>query len=147
MNFFATFFMNADRLRSSLPPLQHLLPPTAARMKLYDLATSFTFGRHRGQTVAQVLTENPGYFNYCLQMLDHFALRRADVEGWQQQYPQLQREMTTAAWSKLDEKEQLLQAEQARWQAATQAEEYYVRAEDPEWEAANGPTGCPPDEW
>lgn len=116
-------------------------------MKLYDLSTTFTFGRHQGQTLAEVLAENPGYLNFCLQVLDHFALRRADVEAWQQQYPQLQREITVAAWAKLDEKEQLLRAEQARWQAATQAEEYYVRAEDPEWEAANGPTGCPPDKW
>ena len=102
-------------------------------MKLYELSTTFTFGRHQGQTVAEVLAENPGYLNFCLQALDHFVLRRADMEAWQQQYPRLQREMTTAAWAKLDEKQQLLRAEQARWRAAAKAEnDYYYSREDAE---------------
>ena len=94
-------------------------------MKLYELTTPFTFGRHQGQTVAEVLEENPGYLNFCLQVLDHFALRRANVETWQQQYPQLQRAMTAAAWAKLDEKEQQLRAEQTRYQAVAEAEDDY----------------------
>jgi hypothetical protein len=94
-------------------------------MKLYDLISTFTFGRHQGQTVAEVLEENSGYLNFCLQVLDHFALHRADVEVWQQQYPKLQREMTVAAWPRLDAKEQLVQAEQARYQTEAQDKDDY----------------------
>lgn len=74
-------------------------------MRFYDLDTVFSFGRHQGQTVADVLAENPGYLNFCLQVLDHFALRRTDLEAWQQQFPKLQAQMTEAAWTKLDAKE------------------------------------------
>jgi hypothetical protein len=105
--------------------LHRLLLITAACMKLYNLTSTFTFGRHQGQTVAEVLAENPGYLNFCLQVLDHFVLCRADVEAWQQQYPKLQREMTTAAWAKLDEKQQQLQAAQAHWQVATDEDDSY----------------------
>lgn len=87
-------------------------------MKFYTLDTIFSFGRHQGQTVAEVLVENPGYLNFCLQVLDHFALYRADVEAWQQEFPKLSEQMTDAAWSKLDEKESQLQAELARQQEA-----------------------------
>lgn len=87
-------------------------------MRFYTLDTVFTFGRHQGQTVSQVLTENPGYLNFCVQVLDHFALQRADVEAWQQQFPKLREQMTDAAWQKLDEKEHRLQAELAREQEA-----------------------------
>lgn len=85
-------------------------------MRFYNLDTVFTFGRHQGQTVAEVLAENPGYLNFCLQVLDHFALQRADVEAWQQQFPKLREQMTGAAWQKLDEKERQLQAELAQEQ-------------------------------
>ena len=87
-------------------------------MKLYTLDAVFSFGRHQGQTVAEVLVENPGYLNFCLQVLDHFGLYRADVEAWQGAFPKLKQQMTDAAWSKLDEKESELQAQQARLQTA-----------------------------
>lgn len=96
-----------------------------AAMKFYTLDTVFSFGRHQGQTVAEVLVENPGYLNFCLQVLDHFALRRADVEAWQVEYPKLKERMTEAAWSKLDEKESELQAQQARLQAASYDDDHY----------------------
>ncbi|MDQ2769895.1 MAG: hypothetical protein M3Y54_05275 [Bacteroidota bacterium] len=79
-------------------------------MHFYYLATTFTFGIHQGQTVEQVVAEHPGYLNFCVQVLDHFALRRADVEAWQEQFPKLRHQLTDAAWAKIDEKETVLNA-------------------------------------
>ena len=59
----------------------HPTPP--ADMRFYSFDSVFSFGRHQGQTVAEVLAENPGYLNFCLQVLDHFALRRHELESWQ----------------------------------------------------------------
>ena len=96
-----------------------------AAMKFYTLDTVFSFGRHQGQTVAEVLVENPGYLNFCLQVLDHFCLYRADVEAWQEEFPKLKQQLTAAAWSKLDEKESELQAHQARLQATAYDDDHY----------------------
>ena len=94
-------------------------------MKFYTLDTIFSFGRHQGQTVAEVLVENPGYLNFCLQVLDHFGLYRSDVEAWQEEFPKLKQQMTEAAWSKLDEKESQLQAELTRQQMAADEDDSY----------------------
>ena len=74
-------------------------------MHFYDLDSVIGFGQHQGQTLAQVLDHNPGYLNFCVQVLDHFAVRRADAEEWQQHFPRLAQKMTDAAWAKIDEKE------------------------------------------
>ena len=94
-------------------------------MKFYTLNTVFSFGRHQGQTVAEVLVENPGYLNFCLQVLDHFGLYRADVEAWQKEFPKLKQQMTEAAWNKLDEKESQLQAELTRQRVAADEDDSY----------------------
>ncbi len=79
-------------------------------MRLYDLDTTFTFGIHQNLTVEQVLAAYPGYVVFCVQVLDHFVLRRADVEAWQEQFPMLRQKMTAAAWARIDEKEVVLNA-------------------------------------
>ena len=94
-------------------------------MKFYTLNTVFSFGRHQGQTVAEVLVENPGYLNFCLQVLDHFGLYRADVEAWQEEFPKLKQQMTEAAWNKLDEKESQLQAELTQQRVAADEDDSY----------------------
>lgn len=94
-------------------------------MKFYTLETGFSFGRHQGQTVAEVLVENPGYLNFCLQVLDHFGLHRSDVEAWQEEFPKLKQQMTEAAWNKLDEKESQHQAELTRQQVAADEDYSY----------------------
>ncbi len=77
-------------------------------MHFYGLDTAFHFGQHKGLTVRQVLEINPSYLGFCVRTLDHFALRRADVITWQQDFPALQKWLNTEVWAKLDAKEAAL---------------------------------------
>jgi hypothetical protein len=79
-------------------------------MRFYDLDTTFTFGIHQGITVAQVLAAHPDYVVFCVQSLDHLALRRADLEAWQEQFPLLRKCLTAATWTRIDEKEAMMNA-------------------------------------
>ena len=42
-------------------------------MKLYNINDRFTFGKHSGETILQVINEDLGYINWCLINLDHFV--------------------------------------------------------------------------
>ena len=92
-------------------------------MRFYTLPTVFSFGLHKGKTVEQLLADSPGCFNFCVQVLDHFALRRADVEAWQEQYPKLRAQMTANAWQCLDAKEAEYHAQLARERRRDEAED------------------------
>jgi hypothetical protein len=50
-------------------------------MKNFNLDTQFTFGKHKGKTVAEVLHENPTYLNWCMINLDHFFIADEDLES------------------------------------------------------------------
>lgn len=50
-------------------------------MKNFNLDTQFTFGKHKGKTVAAVLHENPSYLNWCMINLDHFFIADDDLES------------------------------------------------------------------
>ncbi len=92
----------------------HLCPEiNAPPMHFYSLDTTIGFGQHQGQTLREVLDINPNYLNFCVQALDHFAVRRADVEAWQQEMPELAIKMSAAAWASIDEKEAILDAREA----------------------------------
>ena len=93
-------------------------------MRFYTLDTVFSFGQHQGETVAQVLATAPGYLNFCMQALDHFALRRAEAETWQTQYPAFGQQFTPQAWERLDEKEAEHQAQLERQRRRDEADDY-----------------------
>lgn len=41
-------------------------------MKIYDYDTRFTFGKHRGKKLIDVVTSDWEYINWCQENLDHF---------------------------------------------------------------------------
>ena len=43
-------------------------------MKFYHTNTKFTFGKHKNKTLAQIYKSQPGYVDWCLRKLDHFAI-------------------------------------------------------------------------
>lgn len=43
-------------------------------MKYYYADTIFTFGKHKGKTLDEVMECDPDYVDWCLANLDHFAL-------------------------------------------------------------------------
>jgi len=43
-------------------------------MKNYTLHTGFSFGKHKGKTIAEVAQSDPSYLNWCMINLDHFYL-------------------------------------------------------------------------
>jgi hypothetical protein len=50
-------------------------------MKNFNLDTQFTFGKHKGKTVAAVLHENPSYLNWCMINLNQFFIADDDLES------------------------------------------------------------------
>jgi hypothetical protein len=43
-------------------------------MKIYNINTAFTFGKHSGKNILQVAREDMNYINWCLINLDHFVI-------------------------------------------------------------------------
>ncbi len=43
-------------------------------MKVYELETTFGFGKYEGKTVRQILDLQPSYLNWCAITLDHFYI-------------------------------------------------------------------------
>lgn len=53
--------------KSELEKLDNMLMNEAAKLRLADLDTrSLPFGKHKGQSFAQIYTENPSYFKFLL---------------------------------------------------------------------------------
>jgi hypothetical protein len=46
-------------------------------LKIYDYDTIFTFGKHKGQKLIDVITSDWEYINWCQENLDHFILAEA----------------------------------------------------------------------
>jgi hypothetical protein len=49
-------------------------------MKLYQLDTKFTFGKHEGKTVKEVLEIEDSYLTWCALYLDHFYISNEVIE-------------------------------------------------------------------
>jgi hypothetical protein len=50
------------------------------KMKIYNINTAFTFGKHSEKTIIQVVHEDIGYINWCLINLDHFVISDEAIE-------------------------------------------------------------------
>ena len=67
-------------------------------MKNYQSHYTINFGKHRGQTIAEIIDTNPTYIKWCLIHLDHFNV---SDEIWQQltsRYPHLSDAELTSAY-------------------------------------------------
>ena len=49
-------------------------------MKLYNINDRFTFGKHTGKTILEVIGEDIGYINWCLINLDHFVISDDSID-------------------------------------------------------------------
>ena len=49
-------------------------------MKLYNINDRFSFGKHTGKTILEVIGEDIGYINWCLINLDHFVISEDSVD-------------------------------------------------------------------
>ena len=50
-------------------------------MKLYDLDSVVTFGKHKGETVAEILENNDTYIYWCYETMDDFYITDAVWEA------------------------------------------------------------------
>ena len=51
----------------------------AKRITTYKLTDKLPFGKHKGQTIRQVLQSDPSYLLWCVETLDRFAM---NAEAW-----------------------------------------------------------------
>lgn len=51
----------------------------AKKITTYKLTDKFPFGKHKGQTIRQVLQSDPSYLLWCVEKLDRFAM---SDEAW-----------------------------------------------------------------
>lgn len=51
----------------------------AKKITIYNLHNSLPFGKHKGQTIHQVLQSDPNYLLWCVEKLDRFAM---SDEAW-----------------------------------------------------------------
>lgn len=51
----------------------------AKKITIYNLHDSLPFGKHKGQTIHQVLQSDPNYLLWCVEKLDRFAM---SDEAW-----------------------------------------------------------------
>ena len=49
-------------------------------MKLYSINDRFSFGKHTGKTILEVIGEEIGYINWCLINLDHFVISDDSID-------------------------------------------------------------------
>ena len=49
-------------------------------MKFYNLDTKFTYGKHEGKTVRQIVDIQPSYLDWCAINLDHFYMTEYVIE-------------------------------------------------------------------
>jgi hypothetical protein len=49
-------------------------------MKIYNINSLFTFGKHSGKKILHVANEDMGYINWCLINLDHFVVSDDTIE-------------------------------------------------------------------
>ncbi len=71
-------------------------------MKVYELETTFGFGKYEGKTVRQILDLQPSYLNWCAITLDHFYISNEVIEEIILIKPNFS--MSDIAKNKLDEK-------------------------------------------
>lgn len=76
-------------------------------MKLYDLDTLFTFGKHQGKTVREVVDQHPSYLNWCIIHLDHFYISDDSIP----ELTNLGESFSEEALMKLSEKKSLWEAQ------------------------------------
>ena len=50
-------------------------------MKTYHLNTTMSFGKHNGQSIQQIIDQDPQYLNWCIINLDHFMLENELYEN------------------------------------------------------------------
>ena len=51
----------------------------AKKITIYQLSDKLPFGKHKGQTIRQVLQSDPSYILWCVEKLDRFAM---SDEAW-----------------------------------------------------------------
>ena len=56
-------------------------------MKIYNINTAFTFGKHIGKTTLQIVQEDASYVNWCLINLDHFVISDETIQEIQKIVP------------------------------------------------------------
>ena len=56
-------------------------------MKFYNLDTEFTFGKHNGKNLDQVIITDSSYVNWCIIKLDHFFISEVEIENIKQKHP------------------------------------------------------------
>ena len=49
-------------------------------MKLYNINDRFSFGKHTGKTILEVIGEDIGYINWCIINLDHFVISDDSID-------------------------------------------------------------------
>jgi hypothetical protein len=75
-------------------------------MKNYQLHYTVNFGKHQGQTIAEILDTNPSYLRWCLIHLDHFNVSDEIWKHLTSRYPHLTDAELTSAY---EDKNQILE--------------------------------------
>jgi hypothetical protein len=71
-------------------------------MKFYDLDSQFTFGKHKGNTVRQIIGLQPSYIDWCATTLDQFYIAEDVIEEIKKIKPDFT--LSAEAQQKLNEK-------------------------------------------
>lgn len=50
-------------------------------MKFYQLSTVFTFGKHQGKTLKEIVETAPSYINWCIMNLNHFYIDEPTIQN------------------------------------------------------------------
>ena len=58
-------------------------------MKVYDIDTKMTFGKHITLTLREVLDIEPSYICWCIEHLDHFLILKEDLQSMKNEFPML----------------------------------------------------------
>lgn len=54
----------------------------------YDLSDKFKFGKHRGQSLCDVIADDPTYINWCVDTIPDFVFNEALIQQIKELFPQ-----------------------------------------------------------
>ncbi len=54
----------------------------------YDLSDKFKFGKHRGQSLCDVIADDPTYIHWCVDTIPDFVFNEALIQQIKELFPQ-----------------------------------------------------------
>lgn len=59
---------------------------TLTNWKIFNAETKFSFGKHNGRTIEQVMSNNASYIAWCIQNIDFFLIDLELLESYVDKY-------------------------------------------------------------